>query len=108
MRREGVLLDDFLVQQVQALHATHPDAVDSGFYLDLLEYHTTALGTAEIRTRDDLRMRYPYRVAELEPVLNRLKELYLLIEAPEAAVGFVVEGEPPVGVEYRHAGGKLI
>ncbi|HEX8202233.1 MAG TPA: CHAT domain-containing protein, partial [Isosphaeraceae bacterium] len=85
LRREGVLLDDFLVQQVQALHATHPDAVDSGFYLDLLEYHATALGTAETRSRDDLRVRYPHRVDALEPVLNRLKELYLLIEAPEAA-----------------------
>ena len=31
-----------------------------------------------------------------------------LIEAPEPAVGFVVEGKPAIGVEHRHAGGKLV
>ncbi len=84
LRKGGILLRDFLDQQLNALGDTHPEAAESGFALDLLEYHTTPLGTAEGHSREELTKRYPHRIGDMESVLDRLKELYLLIESPES------------------------
>jgi WD40 repeat protein len=87
LRKAGILLRDFLEQQLKALAETHPESAESGFAIDLLEYHTTPLGTAEGHSRDDLAKRYPHRSRDMESVLDRLKELYLLIESPESPGG---------------------
>ena len=53
LKDEGFLLNDVLDEGLKKLKAWLPDVVDSGFALDLLEYHTTPLGTAETHTRAD-------------------------------------------------------
>ena len=81
LRKRGLLLDDFLAQQLASLRAWRSDVVDSGLALDLLEYHTTPLGTAEQRTRSELLARYPHRSEVLESLVDQCKSLYLLIRS---------------------------
>ena len=80
LQRQGLLLDDFLKQQLAALRSWRADVVDSGLVLDLLEYHTTPLGTAEQRTRAELDQHYAHQAALLDSPLEQCKDLYLLIE----------------------------
>ena len=81
LKDEGFLLNDVLDEGLKSLNAWRPDVVDSGFALDLLEYHTTTLGTAEMRTRSDLVERYPHRADVLDECLRLCERSYLLIPA---------------------------
>lgn len=87
LRQKGLLLSDFLDQQLQRLRDWHDDAVASGLALDLLAFHTTPLGTAAQLSGDALHQAYAHydRLAEL---VQRTEDLYLLVDA----VGD--EGEP--------------
>ena len=81
LRRDGILLDDFLRQQTATLAQEHPDAVASGFVTDLWAFHTTDLGTADQRTTAELQAAYPHR-EDLDAVVLRSKELYVLADLP--------------------------
>ena len=56
-----------------------PEVVTSGFALDVLALHTTALGTAERRSTEELRALYAHRdEGGLSALLQKCKDLYLL------------------------------
>ena len=55
-----VSLDAFLDEQLKALGQAQAAALNSGFVLDLLVYHTTGLGTAQQRTAEELQQVYPH------------------------------------------------
>ena len=76
-----ILLNEVLDEGLKSLKDWRPDVVESGFALDLLEYHTTPLGTSETRTRDELAARYPGRVDVLDECLRLCEASYLLIPA---------------------------
>ncbi|MEL6193069.1 MAG: AAA family ATPase [Bacteroidota bacterium] len=78
LRTEGILLDEFFDQQVEQLAERMPQVVESGLLLDILNYHTTPLGTADSRSLEDLRAFYNHRSEELEGVLAHCTDLYLL------------------------------
>ncbi len=80
LRKQGLLLDDFLKLQLAAFRSWRADVVDSGLVLDLLEYHTTPLGTAEQRTRAELDQHYAHQAALIDGLLEQCKSLYMLIE----------------------------
>jgi WD40 repeat protein len=80
LRKQGVLLGDFLDQQLAALEREHGEPVRSGLVLDLLEYHTTALGTAEQCHRESLELRYAHRRELLPELLGSCTSRYLLVE----------------------------
>lgn len=84
LRREGVLLDDFLTQQFSAVHSEHPQAVESGLLLDFLAWHTTPLGTADQRTVAMLRQQYPHLLSDVPKLLRSCQDLYLITVAAEA------------------------
>jgi hypothetical protein len=84
-RKKGVLLDDVIDEGLLALRNWRPDIVDSGFSLDLLEYHTTDLATAETRSRAELSARYPHRADVLEECLRLCEEAYMLIPGERPA-----------------------
>ncbi len=92
LRRDGILLDDFLRQQVATLAQEQPEAVSSGFLLDLWAFHTTPLGTSEQRDAAELQAAYAHR-QDLTAAVLRSKELYVLAEpsgdsaAPAAGAG---------------------
>ena len=48
--KEGILLRDFLEQQIEAFREKYPEPVDSGLLIDIVALHTTPLGTADQKT----------------------------------------------------------
>ncbi len=78
LKKEGVLLGDFLDQQLAALKPAHGEWVDSGLALDLLAYHTTTLLTARECSLDDLLAQYKHRAADLPALIQELETLFLL------------------------------
>jgi WD40 repeat protein len=90
LKREGFLLNDVLEEGLKAMRNWRAELVDSGFALDLLEFHTTPLGTAETRTWRDLQERYAHRLEVLDECLRIAEASYLLIPAeskPGRSVG---------------------
>ena len=77
LKRGGILLDDFLGEQLESLRQARPELVDSGLVLDLLTYHTTALGTAETRQISEVAARYGGR-PEIAELLRQCQDRYLL------------------------------
>lgn len=80
LKRDGLLLDDFLNQQLAALEGWNPMVTTSGLVLDLLEYHTTSLGTAEHHTSVETNATYAHQIHMVWELVQRCKDLYLLAE----------------------------
>ncbi len=80
LKRSGILLDDFLTAQLESLRASWSDALGSGLALDLLAFHTTALGTAETRRLSEIMARYAPR-QEVLGLLEACRDRYLLTAA---------------------------
>ncbi len=89
LRDEGLMLDDFVDQQIARLRVDHEAEVASGLAIDLLAYHTTALGTAGIRSRPELDDHYRQVAERLPSLLQQMVDLYLIAETGEAEVGGV-------------------
>ena len=81
LQREGILLSDFLDQQLKAFHAQLPKPADSGLLLDVLAQHTTALGTSNQCSRDSLLEQYTHVSEDLPNLVQLSQDLYLLTEA---------------------------
>ncbi|HKH47601.1 MAG TPA: tetratricopeptide repeat protein [Thermoanaerobaculia bacterium] len=77
LKRGGILLDDFLGEQLESLRQARPEPSESGLVLDLLTYLTTALGTAETRQISDVVARYGGR-PEIAELLRQCQDRYLL------------------------------
>ncbi|MEM7366949.1 MAG: AAA family ATPase [Bacteroidota bacterium] len=78
LKDEGILLDEFFQQQIDQVAQRMPEAVESGWLLDLLNAYTTPLGTADSRSLESMREFYNHRREELEGLLQQCKDLYLL------------------------------
>lgn len=80
LHRDGILLDDFLKQQTEQIRSQLPQAVDSGFLLDLLEFHTTAIGTSAEHPVSKLEQTYSEQAKSglLAKTLKLCEEAYLL------------------------------
>jgi len=82
LKKEGILLDDFFQQQMAHIRAWEEkiqhQVESSGLALDVLHYHTTALGTAESRSLETLRLHYQHQSDVLQQLLHQLQSLYLL------------------------------
>ena len=79
LKKEGILLADFLQQQLLALEKLQPKASASGLILALLTYHTTLLGTAAKRTWEDLQQQFGGSKVPLRDLLTQLQDQYLLV-----------------------------
>ncbi|MDB4534333.1 hypothetical protein N9242_05615, partial [Vicingaceae bacterium] len=80
LKREGILLNDFLDQQFDQIREWRPDVVESGLALDVLSLHTTQMGTAAKQDAYELPESYPHRADVLEPLVQKCKDLYLLVD----------------------------
>lgn len=82
LQEKGILLNDFFNQQMEKIAAwelkTGRPAVSSGLALDVLNYHTTRLSTAESRDMTQLRMVYQHQNDLLDELINEFKQHYLL------------------------------
>ncbi|HEX9941448.1 MAG TPA: tetratricopeptide repeat protein [Thermoanaerobaculia bacterium] len=77
LKRGGILLDDFVGEQLDGLRQWRTELVDSGLTLDLLGHHTMALGTAETRRAAEIVARYEGR-QEVVELLRQCQDRYLL------------------------------
>ncbi len=87
LKREGLLLGDFLDQKLDELREWNAQVVDSGLVLGLLLFHTTPKGTAARRGLDEIEARYPQHSALLPSLLTELKNRYLLVEVSNSKNG---------------------
>lgn len=88
MRDQGILMADFLDQQLKQLQADKALSrpLQEGSILDLLEFHVTAHGTAGGHNREELGTAYPHTSTEnLDHILTQLKQTYLLVDPEEQA-----------------------
>ncbi|MFK7921631.1 MAG: CHAT domain-containing protein [Bacteroidia bacterium] len=81
LKRDGILMGDFLDQQLELLAIEESEIVGSGFALDLLYFHTTTLGTAASVSLTDIKERYAHRVEDIDRLILKFKSLYLLSDA---------------------------
>jgi tetratricopeptide (TPR) repeat protein len=84
LKHDGILMRDFLNQQIAAFRKQYPEAVDSGLLLDLVALHTTPLGTADQRTVVQLQEQYAHLGVMLPKVLQQCQDLHLLTVAANA------------------------
>ena len=87
LSREGILLEDFLDQQLGALTEWSAPVVDSGLALDVLAHHTTRLGTAEERAVEELNEEYAHRQDVLPGLVQECRDRYLLVDPAEHQPG---------------------
>ncbi|MEZ6057048.1 MAG: SUMF1/EgtB/PvdO family nonheme iron enzyme [Planctomycetaceae bacterium] len=78
LKRDGILLRDFLNQQVETFRQKYPEVVDSGLLLDIVALHTTALGTADQQTVEQLQQQYAHLGATLPELIQQCQDLHLL------------------------------
>jgi len=81
LKKEGLAMAEFFEQQMQKLRVWQQEVVDSGLALDVLHFHTTALGTAGNCTLEKLRETYQNRQEIIDALVAKCKEFYLLTEA---------------------------
>jgi len=84
LKRDGILLRDFLRQQIAKIREGATAAVDSGLLLDVMALHTTALGTAGQCTLDELQEQYSHLGAMLPGLLQKCQDQHLLTVAASA------------------------
>jgi WD40 repeat protein len=85
MKSQGYLMEDVLEGGLKAIGRWNPAVEESGLALDLLEYHTTDLGTASQHTRAELDSRYAHQAGHIEGLLDCCKDRYLVIEVESAS-----------------------
>jgi hypothetical protein len=74
LKKKGILLQDFLDQQLVALEKWNSEVVNSGLALDVLAFHTTPLGTAEERTEEQIQQTYRHQNQVINPLIQQCVE----------------------------------
>jgi hypothetical protein len=80
IKKAGVAMSEFFEQQMAQLRNWQSDIVDSGLVLDVLYSHTTNQGTSGTQTLEVLRENYQHRQENIDKLIQKCKELYLLTE----------------------------
>ena len=78
LKAKGILLGDFLEQQMHEFEVRLPEPAKSGLLLDVLARHTTNLGTADQSSRAQLLEQYSHVDGVLKELLKECEDLYLL------------------------------
>lgn len=78
LKDDGILLRDFLSQQIKRVRKHSPKEVQSGLLLDFLVLHTTALGTSNQCSLDELKRQYPQLGENFEHFLRDCQDLHLI------------------------------
>ncbi|MFK7843960.1 MAG: CHAT domain-containing protein, partial [Rhodothermales bacterium] len=78
LKQRGVLLGDFLNEQLDNIHQRYPEISNSGFVLDVIARHTTTRGTAATCTIEVLMDIYDHEKKRLPILLKEFKELHLI------------------------------
>jgi CHAT domain/WD domain, G-beta repeat len=85
LKRDGILLADFLEQQLQTLATKQEETVRSGLALDVLALFTTPLGAGKQHHEEDVQQLYGEpRRERVNALLSQSKDLYLLADVIDA------------------------
>ncbi|MGB0861815.1 MAG: hypothetical protein ACPGXZ_02810 [Saprospiraceae bacterium] len=106
LKKEGILMDDFFHQQMEKVRAWKPDLEESGLALDVLNFHTTSLGTAGSQAIDKLRERYEHQGDIVDELVKKFKELYLLTDAGAAQTGLAHDTLAPIVIKETRGSDK--
>jgi WD40 repeat protein len=80
LKKQGIVMTDFLNQQLDLVYEQQPDAARTGLAVDLLTFHTTAAGTSRQRTREEIIKAYGQPESELWGILEACSATALLTE----------------------------
>lgn len=94
LKRGGILLQDFLDQQLAEVERWRLEIIQSGLALDLLAFHTTAKGTARQRTAEELLEAYAHAGGNLPETIRRFG--YLMADSPSP------RSDAPRGTRLAH------
>lgn len=104
LKRDGILLQDFFDQQMAAIRTWEQEiqtqVESSGLALDILNFHVTALVTADTRELDNLRRLYDHRAEVLDRLLHKFQSLYLLTGLNERQTRLAHDTLAPI-VQHR-------
>lgn len=100
LKEKGIFLGDFFRQQMEQLKTWEEKLKNrtesSGLALDILNYHTTDLGTSESHTLQELQTQYQHRADVLDALIKVFKDLYLLTDAGEGRTALAHDTLAPV------------
>jgi hypothetical protein len=98
LKKDGTPFSEFFAQQMARLRAWQPEVVDSGLALDILHFHVPAKETTGACSLDELRKRYEHRREIFGDLIAKLRELYLLTDAPDRTeyIGLIHDCLAPV------------
>ena len=85
LKKDGITMGEFFEQQMARLAQKMPREVESGLALDLLNAHTTPLGTAGRCRREDLDVSYPDRRDVINQLLQECVDFSLLMKIGKEA-----------------------
>jgi WD40 repeat protein len=99
----GILLEDFLKEQIQVIRKSYPQFVESGLILDILEYFVTADSTADRHSWSEIASRYGH-IPDVKAYVEVLKDSYLLTDVPgdSAAVRLTHDALAPLVLQLFH------
>ncbi|MEO8391507.1 MAG: CHAT domain-containing protein [Chloroflexota bacterium] len=81
LSRQGLLVEDFLQQALDDLQKTwKPEVYQTGLPLDVLEYHTTVLGTSDQHDEDEIRRYYAHEPDLAVELVRQFKERRILTD----------------------------
>jgi hypothetical protein len=106
LRKEGILMEDFFHQQMEKIRVWRPKYEESGLALDVLNVHTTALGTADSRALEELRQRYEHQGEAINQLLGQFKDLYLLSDAGKDQTGLAHDTLAPIVIREARESDK--
>lgn len=102
LRKEGILMNDFFYQQMDLFKEWNAKEEDSGLALEILNFHTTKLGTAGSRRIEEIQTMYKHRGDIIAPIIKKFQELYLLAGFSRTVTGLAHDTlAPVVQNEYR-------
>ena len=91
LKRRGILLSDFLDEQLHVMHRWNKDASESGLVLDILARHVTSLGTGDTCLVQELYADYTHQVRQIPELLKQLQQLYLIVPVEHEVNGQIVK-----------------
>lgn len=96
LQKAGVLMEDFFHEQMKQMRIWNPEAIDSGLALDMLNLHTTDMGTARSRSLVELQRIYAHQASVVDELVRRFKESYLLTDRAESESGLAHDTLAPL------------
>ena len=70
LKEDGILMEDFFLQQMERLHEWSPEIEESGLALDVLNFHTTELGTADSQSVEKIQSRYKHQADQIDSLIR--------------------------------------